>query len=315
MSFASQVKEEVARLEINDDGKRAELSAILKLLSTLNISSRGMSLRIRSKNSVIIKMISQHIQDLYGYKPEIEVIKETKLNRNNIYAVVIRESVLDILEDLDLWHDGGIREHPRMKFLKNDNMVRSFITGSFLATGSINSPSTTYYHREISCTTEDYADFLVRLLARYSINRKTTLRRDRYVVYLKASEQISDFLRLIGATDAIFEFEDVRIQRDFVNSLSRWNNCEIANDAKSLEAAQKQYEAVRYLVESGNLIKLASKDQEIAMVRYENPEASFVELSRIYEGKTGQALSKSGIRHRFIKIIDLADKYRSRKED
>lgn len=314
MSFASQVKEEVARLEVNDDAKRAELSAILKLLSTLNISSRGMSLRVRNKNSVIIRMISQHVQDLYDYKPEIEVVKETKLNHNNIYTVVIREKVLDILEDLDLWHDGGIREHPRMKFLKNDNMIRAFITGSFLATGSINSPTTTYYHREISCNTENYADFLVKLLSRYSINRKIALRRDRHVVYLKASEQISDFLRLMGASDAIFEFEDVRIQRDFVNSLSRWNNCEIANDAKSLEAAQKQYDAVAYLVESGNLIKLSAKDQEIAMVRYDNPEASFVELSKIYEGKTGQVLSKSGIRHRFIKIIDLAEKYRSRKE-
>ena len=111
MSFASQVKEEVARLEVNDDAKRAELSAILKLLSTLNISSRGMSLRVRNKNSVIIRMISQHVQDLYDYKPEIEVVKETKLNHNNIYTVVIREKVLDILEDLDLWHDGGIRQH------------------------------------------------------------------------------------------------------------------------------------------------------------------------------------------------------------
>ena len=83
-------------------------------------------------------------------------------------------------------------------------MIRAFITGSFLATGSINSPTTTYYHREISCNTEDYADFLVKLLSRYSINRKIALRRDRHVVYLKASEQISDFLRLMGASDAIF---------------------------------------------------------------------------------------------------------------
>ena len=314
MSFASEVKEEVARQEINCDAKKAELSAILKLLSVMNISSRGLSLRVRSKNAVIIRMISQYVQDLYDIKPEIEVVKEDKLYKNNIYTVVIRENVTGILEDLDLWREGGIREYPRMKFLKNDNMIRAFITGSFLATGSINSPNTTNYHLEISCISEDYARFLIRLLERYFITRKITTRRDRYVVYLKASEQISDFLRLMGASDAIFTFEDVRIQRDFVNSLSRWNNCEIANDAKSLAAARKQYEAVEYLVESGNIIKLSEKDQEIAMVRYENPEAGFVELSQIYEKKTGQVLSKSGIRHRFIKIIDLADKYRSRKE-
>ena len=123
MSFASEVKEEVARQEINNDAKKAELSAILKLLSVMNISSRGLSLRVRSKNAVIIRMISQYVQDLYNTKPEIEVVKENKLYKNNIYAVVIRENVTDILEDLDLWRDGGIREYPRMKFLKNDNMI------------------------------------------------------------------------------------------------------------------------------------------------------------------------------------------------
>ena len=313
MSFASDVKQEVARLEINDEAKRAELSAILKLLSVINISSRGISLKIRSKNAVIIKMISQYVQDLYGTKPEIRAVRENGFNKNNIYVIVISEKVTEILEDLDLWRDEGIAEYPRMKFLKNDNMIKAFITGSFLAAGSINSPNTTSYHREISCISEEYAEFIIKLLARYYIKGKLALRRERYVVYLKASEQISDFLRLMGASEAIFAFEDVRIQRDFVNNLSRWNNCEIANDAKSLEAARKQYEAVEYLVNSGNLAKLAEKDQEIAMVRYENPEANFMELSKIYESRTGQVLSKSGIRHRFIKIIDLADRYRNRE--
>ena len=313
MSFASEVKDEVARLEISDDAKKAELSAILKLLSVISISSRGLGLKIKTKNAVIVRMISQYVQDLYDTEPEIAVLKENKLYKSNIYRLTIREKAMEILEDVDLWND-GIAEHPRMKFLKNDTMIKAFITGSFLATGSINSPSTTNYHLEVSTTSQDYAEFLIKLLERFFINRKLTTRRDRYVVYLKASEQISDFLRLMGASDAIFEFEDVRIQRDFVNSLSRWNNCEIANDAKSLEAARKQYEAVAYLVESGNMVKLAEKDREIAMVRYENPEASFVELANIYEKKTGQALSKSGIRHRFVKIIDLADKYRNREE-
>ena len=313
MSFASDVKEEVARLEINDEAKKAELSAILKLLSVISISNRGISLKIRSKNAVIIRMISQYVQDLYGTKPEIRAVKENGFNKNNIYVIVINEKVVEILEDLDLWRDDGIAEYPRMKFLRNDNMIKAFITGSFLAAGSINSPNTTSYHREISCNTREYADFIIKLLARYYINGKLALRRDKYVVYLKASEQISDFLRLMGASEVIFAFEDVRIQRDFVNNLSRWNNCEIANDAKSLEAARKQYEAVEYLVSSGNLAKLAEKDQEIAMVRYDNPEANFMELSKIYESRTGQVLSKSGIRHRFIKIIDLADKYRNRE--
>ena len=98
MSFASDVKEEVARLEINDEAKKAELSAILKLLSVISISNRGISLKIRSKNAVIIKMISQYVQALYGTKPEIRAVRENGFNKNNIYVIVINEKVVEILE-------------------------------------------------------------------------------------------------------------------------------------------------------------------------------------------------------------------------
>ena len=50
----------------------------------------------------------------------------------------------------------------------------------------------------------------------------------------------------------------------------------------------------------------------MAMLRFENPEASLLELSELYEDRTGTVLSKSGIRHRFNKIMELAEKYRNR---
>ena len=207
----------------------------------------------------------------------------------------------------------GIQTHPRMRFLANENMIRGYLSGCFLATGSINDPSNTSYHLEMTSQEEAHAEFIIRLLQKFHINAHMTVRRNQQVVYVKASEQITDFLRVIGASDAIFTFEDVRIQRDFVNSLSRLNNCEIANEAKSFGVAQKQAEAVRYLADSGHLAKLTDKDREIALLRLEYDDASLLELASIYEEKTGVVLSKSGIRHRFNKIMELADKYRQKE--
>ena len=49
---------------------------------------------------------------------------------------------------------------------------------------------------------------------------------------MKAGEKIADFLRLCNASDALFEFEDSRIQRDFYNQITRLDNCEVANEMK-----------------------------------------------------------------------------------
>ncbi|MBR0385558.1 MAG: DNA-binding protein WhiA [Erysipelotrichaceae bacterium] len=313
MSFASEVKEEVARLEVDDATRKGQLSAILKLLSSLNLSSSGLSLTVRSKNAVIIRKVAQDLQILYDVRPALEAVKENRFNKNNTYVINVEEKAREILGDLDLWTESGLSQHPSMKFLNSDKMVRAYLTGCFLATGSVNNPNKTNYHLEIVTSDESHARFIVRLLQKSQIYARIALRRSQYMIYIKASEQISDFLRLMQASNAVFTFEDVRIQRDFVNNLSRLNNCEIANEAKTLQAADKQFDAVSYLIESRNLEKLSAKDQEMALLRYENPEASLLELSKRYEERTGTILSKSGVRHRFNKIIELAEKYQ-RKE-
>ncbi len=314
MSFASEVKEEVARIEVEDRVKKAQLSAIVKLLSSLNLSNTGLSLSLKTKNAVVIKTISQYFNALYGVKPVLGAIKDEKFDKSNTYLISVDEQAREILEDLDLWTSLGLSQHPSMKFLNNDNMIKGYLTGCFLATGSVNNPNKTNYHLEIVAGEMDHAEFIVKLLKKFFINGKITTRRNQSVVYVKASEQISDFLRLMQASNAVFVFEDVRIQRDFMNNLSRLNNCEIANETKSLEAADKQYESVLYILENNHLEKLSQKDQEMALLRFENPEASLLELSKLYEDRTGTILSKSGVRHRFNKIIELADKYKGREQ-
>ncbi len=314
MSFASEVKEEVARLELDDKSRKAELSALVKLLSSVSFTSSGMKLTLRTKNAVVIRMISQDFSYFYDIKPQLQVVKDERLTKSNTYMVVITEKVRDILQDLDLWTESGLQTHPRMKFLANENMIRGYLAGCFLATGSVNSPNITNYHLEVSTSEEEHSKFIVRLLEKFYINARITERRNQFVVYIKASEQITDFLKVIGASDAVFTFEDVRIQRDFMNNFSRLNNCQIANDAKSMETANRQYEAVKYLIDNDLMYGLSKKDQEMARLRFDNPEASLAELAEIYEETYGGEISKSGVRHRFNKIMAKVEEYRKSLE-
>ncbi|MCB5673875.1 DNA-binding protein WhiA, partial [Fusicatenibacter saccharivorans] len=67
---------------------------------------------------------------------------------------------------------------------------------------------------------------------------------NKYVVYLKSSEKIGDFLRAIGASQSVMNFESTRIDRSMSNTVNRWNNCDIANEMKSMATANKQLEDI-----------------------------------------------------------------------
>ena len=62
------------------------------------------------------------------------------------------------------------------------------------------------------------------------------------------------------------------------------------------------------MIDNNKLYLLSGKDQVIAMIRYENPESSLADLAFLYETKTGQSISKSGINHSLIIIMELKDK-------
>ena len=130
-------------------------------------------------------------------------------------------------------------------------------------------------------------------------------RRNGYISYLKGAEKIADFLTLIGATNSMLRFEDVRIVRDMRNSVNRLVNCETANLNKTIDAAAKQIENIELIESRVGLTALPEKLQEIAELKH--PEVSLKELGEMIPSG---AISKSGINHRIRKINEFAEKLR-----
>ena len=191
--------------------------------------------------------------------------------------------------------------------------ARAYLAGAFLAAGSVNSPNKTNYHLEIATQDENLAKFIKKLMERFYLPAKVIARRNQYVVYLKSSEKIADFLKCIEATQSVFEFEDVRIQRDFMNSLTRLDNCEFANEMKTIAAGKKQCEDIEYLENYGALEFLPTKIKQVALLRKQYPEASLNELCNFYEEKYLETISKSGMRHRLNKMSEIAATYKQQE--
>ena len=129
-----------------------------------------------------------------------------------------------------------------------------------------------------------------------------------YIAYIKESEKISDFLRVVGAISALFEFEDERIKRDFVNSITRVMNMEIANQNKILVAANKQLRSISVLENMIDVSRLPKSMKEAIELRKKFPESSLNELADLSFEILNKQISKSALNHRFRNINDLSDR-------
>lgn len=305
MSFTTDVKTEITQQPLKDCCQKAQLSALIQLNASLVIHEQQLQLLIHSENAATAKRIFKLLKDSFSPKMDLKVIKKAKLRKNNVYELEISSKVKDILSDLGLMNDKGIQSHPTKKSVAKECCARSYLAGAFLAAGSVNSPQKSNYHLEIVTQQEGHAQFVESLMKRFDLPAKTILRRNQFVTYLKASDKISDFLRIVNANSAVLDFEEIRIQRDFHNSLTRLDNCEVANEMKTQAAASKQIAAIERLIKRGVIENLDERYSLVARLRMDNPEANLNELCELYEEETGSAISKSGIKHRLTKLMGM----------
>lgn len=310
MSFSSDVKNEAAQIELVKNEGRAELSALIQMCSSLSLSNRGMTIKVQVENAAVARTVCRLVKDRYNAEISLSVKRRMNLKKNLIYGIRIMTGAPVILTDLGLYSSRGLLEVPLHKIVSNDSQARAYLCGAFLAGGSINPPEKTNYHLEITANNDKQAELLQELLERFDIHAKTIERRGKQIVYVKAAEKIADFLRIIGANEAVLKFENIRISRDFTNSLTRLNNCDVANEVKTQNAAKNQLEDIQILQSTYGLDRLDEKLQDVAKLRLQYPEASLNELCAAYEEMTGISVSKSGMKHRFVRLHELAEKRR-----
>ncbi|MBR0461858.1 MAG: DNA-binding protein WhiA [Erysipelotrichaceae bacterium] len=307
MSFTSSIKKEISQKELEDCCKRAQLSALIQLTSSLSLGNRRMQLIVRSENPTTAKRVVYLLKKLYKAETELTVVKKTNLRKNNVYTVTVKEDARIILTDLGLYSESrGLLSHPTYSIVLKNCCAKSYLAGCFLAYGSCNSPNNKNYHLEISLNDLDYANFIVKLISRFNIQAKISKRRSKYLVYIKKADNISDFLRIVEASEALYDFEDTRISRDLKHSIIRIDNCEIANEMKSLKAAEEQVAYMSRIKESGRYADLEEKLRNVIDLRLKYQDYSLNELCQAYDKKYGESLSKSGLKHRLNKIENIA---------
>jgi len=305
MSFTQEVKHEVANVTLNACCQKAQTAALIQLSSSVVIKNHKLELSIKTENATTAKRVFKLMKEQFQAEMKLSVMKKMNLKKNNIYEIQVLSNTTEILTELGLWNLSGFTNHPSKAIVRKECCARAYLAGAFLAAGSINSPKKSNYHCEIVTQDIEHAQYIQTIMNRFDLGAKYIIRRNQHVVYLKASEKISDFLRMIQSNNAVLDFEDIRIQRDFHNNLTRLDNCEVANVMKTMAAANDQLEVIQKLMDSGEFEYVDAKTKEVAILRLNNPEASLNELCEKFEHETGKPISKSGMKHRLAKLITL----------
>ena len=179
-----------------------------------------------------------------------------------------------------------------------------------MQSGSISDPEK-FYHLEIVFTENEDAVRIQKMIEGFGLGAKIAKRKGNYVVYLKEGAQIADMLRIMEAPLALMEFENIRILKEMRNSINRQVNCEAANLGKTISAAVKQVEDIKYICSTIGLEQLPEGLAQTAKMRLEHPEATLKELGELMDPPLG----KSGVNHRLKNLSALADDLRSQKEE
>ena len=266
------------------------------------------------ENASVARRIYKDIKQNFGVNIKIIIRNQKRFRVKQIYILEVSEKYNHILEALNITNNGK-KILPNDYFLETPEEKISFLRGAFLATGSINDPATSGYHLEFSSSLKKDCLFINDILKEFNINSKVIKRNNHYMTYVKSSENISDIIKMFGAINSLFYFEDIRIYRDHKNMINRLNNCEIANQEKVLKTGMKQLEEIEYIKKYDLLGLLDENVQEAIKYREMYPETSLAELADIISKETGRNIGKSGINHYFIKVKKLVERHKENNKE
>lgn len=302
MSFCQDVKQEVMKNPLKAfHCRNAMVYAILKLSKSFPAEPVVFSTENKALAEEAASMLAglgaivDIRRDLHRLKADAEV-----------YTVSIEhENTRALLKDY--YHLGRSPLDP--SFLEKDCCRVAFLRGLFLAYGSMASPEKEY-HLEINALTPLFAEELFAVAESCGIRFKVARRKGCEILYLKESEQIEDFLTLIGAPVSSMKLMEVKVVKTVRNHVNRTTNCETANLNKTVSAAAAQLQDIRYILENAGLSYLDPDLRELAGLRLQNPEMSLRELSQALS----VPISRSGVNHRLKRISEAARKLREKSQ-
>ncbi|MGN0733814.1 MAG: DNA-binding protein WhiA [Emergencia sp.] len=311
MSFAAETKNELSR--VNPEKKccqLAEIAGFLRVSGSIRLAGGGkFKIVTATDNPAVARHYKKLIKEYFSVETALEIGDAQGPKKGHLYMLtidpdmhseqILRETgILLVREGNNFISDGIYSTLIRSKCCK-----KSYLRGVFMGSGTMNDPSRGY-HLELVCATQTLAADLKKMINSFvDLNAKIVKRKDKYIVYMKSSENICDTLSIMGAHSQRLLFEEVVLNKDIVNATVRLTNCDNANTDRTLDASSRQIASIRKIEKLRGLDFLPPKLRQVAQLRLEYPEASLIQLGEMMD----PPMKKSGINNRFRKIEEIAN--------
>ena len=296
MSFSFDTKNELCRLPVQKlCCARAEAYGILLYCNTFSSSE----VLIITENPNFAARLPKLYQRAFNV--QFDRLPEPEAAGKMVFQITDSRKLDHIINLLGYDPRQNLVLHINFGLLEEECCRASFLRGAFFAGGSLTDPLKRY-HLELNTSHLQASRELEVLLRECGYPPKGLSRNGSFITYFKQSDQIEDFLTLIGAPVAAMHLMSAKLEKDLRNSVNRRLNCDSANLDKAVEAAQEQLEAIRRLRSADLLDKLPDKLKKTAALRLEYPELSLSELAAAFD----PPVTKSCLNHRLRKIQELA---------
>lgn len=310
MSFSSELKEELSKVSTKNDNnaKLAELSGYLITNCVIAKVDNEFVLKMTTENSASIRRVYNAFRSLYNVIPTTNIDEKIE-GKDTLFELIVSDK-----NDLQkIFNNSWINIDVNLQIIIDDNneiknsenCMRSFLRGVFMGSGSVADPKNAN-HLEIIMDNEQNANFIISILTVFNIITKKMKRKNKFVIYIKDAETISNFLIIIGSNRGTIAYEEARTLKNYKNYMNRKDNCETANWDKMAKAASIQQIDILTIKEAKAFEKLPAKLKQIANLRMKYPMAGLEEIGNMLEPK----LSKAGVSHRFKKLHEIANEIR-----
>ncbi|HEY9574375.1 MAG TPA: DNA-binding protein WhiA [Lachnospiraceae bacterium] len=316
MSFSLEVKEELSRqIPKSRHCRLAELAGILLMCGQLMKNKNGKTyLSISFENEAVYRKCFTLLKKTFKIGIKLGEEEDISLEKRNAYRI-------DLEDDTEV---SLLLEATKLKAVYYESMMvlslatglglqhtcckRAFLRGVFLSNGSISDPLKSY-HFEVVCSMEEKAGIIRRVICDLDLDAKIVQRKKYRVVYLKESAQIVEVLAVMEANVALLNLENIRILKNMRNSLNRQVNCETANISKTVSAAVRQIEDIRFIKDNVGFSDMPDGLREVAELRLEYDDMPLKELGQMLDPPLG----KSGVNHRLRKLSAIATELRDKR--
>lgn len=310
MNFSMKVKNEILTHAFDlPCCKTATLSAFIRGAGAITGRRGKLGFEFVTENENAVKFYSGLILELFGVEMDSSEETDNLTGRTKYIYSTFDDRAVDILLALGVIEssqDGLVIKTEIDKYLiENDCCKKAYVVGAFIGGGSVTIPqqegtNKNNYHLETVFSLKQIADDYCQVLAILGFFPKLTERKDKYVVYFKGREEISDMLTFMGATGCSLDLQELIVERDVNNKVNRRYNCDMSNLSKQIEASIKQIEAIKNIEATIGLDGLPPQLKETALLRLNNPDIPLTDLAEMGE------ISKSCLNHRLRKILEIS---------